>query len=66
MTLENTGRQRLQGLEQHLKTENSLLTDVVGSFRQLDRVSRQLGFFDRDESHTGRIPWWPLISVLGI
>jgi len=66
MTLENTGRQRLQSLEQHLKTENSLLTDVVGSFRQLDRISRQLGFFDRDESHTGRIPWWPLISVLGI
>jgi hypothetical protein len=66
MTLETAGRQRLRSLEQHLKTENSLLTDVVGSFRQLDRVSRQIGIFDRDESHTGRIPWWPLISVLGI
>lgn len=66
MTADNTSRRRLRSLEKHLKTENPVLTDVVTSFRQLDQVSRQLGFFDREESHTGRIPWWPLISVLGI
>ncbi|MFZ0242711.1 MAG: dynamin family protein [Desulfobacterales bacterium] len=66
MTAASTRRRKLQSLEEHLRTENPVLTDVVANFRQLDRVSRQLGLFDREESHTGRIPWWPLISVLGI
>jgi hypothetical protein len=66
MSTDTTSRRKLQSLEEHLKTENPLLSDIVASFRQLDRLSRQLGFFDRDESYTGRIPWWPLISFLGI
>jgi hypothetical protein len=57
---------RLHSLEQHLKQENPVLLDVVGSFRELDRISRRIGFFHRDESHAIRTPWWPLISVLGI
>jgi len=64
MRTDTTSRRKLQSLEEHLKTENPLLSDIVASFRQLDRLSRQLGFFDRDESYTGRIPWWPLISFL--
>ncbi|MGD8716169.1 MAG: dynamin family protein [Desulfobacterales bacterium] len=58
--------QRLRKLEQHLKQENPILSDVVQGFRELDRITRRLGFFNREESHATRTPWWPLISVLGI
>jgi hypothetical protein len=65
MNGEDDIRQLPQSLENHLRSENPLLADVVKSFRQLDRVTQQLGFFNREESHTSRIPWWPLISILG-
>jgi hypothetical protein len=57
---------RLRDLKRRLKQENPLLENVVDSFRELDRISRRLGFFDRDESHANRTSWWPLISVLGV
>jgi hypothetical protein len=52
-------------LEDHLRNENPLLAEVVKSYRRLDRITSRLGFFDPDDSHTSRIPWWPLISILG-
>ena len=58
--------QRLQKLEQHLKQENPILSEVVQRFRELDKISRRLGYFHREESHATRTPWWPLISILGI
>ena len=58
--------QRLRDLKRRLKQENPILENVVDSFRELDRISRRLGFFDRDESHANRTSWWPLISVLGV
>ncbi len=58
--------QRLQKLEKHLKQENPILSDVVQNFRELDRISRRIGYFHREESHATRTPWWPLISILGI
>jgi hypothetical protein len=58
--------QRLQKLEKHLKQENPILSEVVQNFRELDRISRRIGFFHREESHATRTPWWPLISILGI
>jgi hypothetical protein len=58
--------QRLQKLEKHLKQENPILSDVVQNFRELDGISRRIGFFHREESHAIRTPWWPLISILGI
>jgi len=58
--------QRLRKLENHLKQENPILSDVVQNFRELDAISRRLGFFNREESHATRTPWWPLISILGI
>ena len=57
---------RLRNLEHHLKNENPVLSEVVGSFRELDWVSRRIGFFSQEESHAVRTPWWPLISVLGL
>ena len=65
MNGEGEFRQLPQSLEKHLRNENPLLADVVKSFRKLDKITRQLGFFNREESHTSHIPWWPLISILG-
>ncbi len=58
--------QQLRKLEKHLEQENPILSDVVQNFRELDSISRRIGFFHREESHATRTPWWPLISVLGI
>jgi len=58
--------QRLHKLEKHLQQENPILSDVVQNFRELDAISRRIGFFHREESHATRTPWWPLISILGI
>lgn len=58
--------QRLRNLKQRLKQENPLLADVVDSFRELDQISRRLGFLNKDESHASRTSWWPLISILGV
>ncbi len=56
---------RLESLENHLRTENPILLNAVQSFRRLDAISRRLGFLGPDESHATRIPWWPLVAVLG-
>jgi hypothetical protein len=66
MFKESKINQRLRKLEKHLKQENPILSDVVQNFRELDQISRRLGFFQREESHATRTPWWPLISILGI
>jgi GTPase SAR1 family protein len=56
---------RLSNLETHLKDENPVLLEVVKSFRTLDRAAYSLGLLPRDESFATRVPWWPMISVLG-
>jgi len=66
MSEESGIRERLRRLEEHLRKENPLLEGVVASFRELDWVSRRIGFFGREDSHATRAAWWPLISVLGI
>jgi hypothetical protein len=66
MATEQRVSQRLRDLKRRLKQENPILEDVVDSFRELDRISRQLGFFGREESHANRTSWWPLVSVLGV
>ncbi|MGH8603416.1 MAG: dynamin family protein, partial [Gammaproteobacteria bacterium] len=59
-------RERLKQLETHLHKENPVLLQVVQSFRQLDRVAYRLGLLDPNESFATRVPWWPLLSVLGL
>ena len=56
---------RLQSLEEHLRTENPVLVEVVQSYRQLDRVGRRMGMLGSDASYATQIPWWPLISIMG-
>jgi len=58
-------RKRLNRLQSHLKRENPLLTDMVRSFRRLDKLGYRLGLLRRDQSYAMMIPWWPLISILG-
>jgi hypothetical protein len=66
MAKEQRVSQRLKELKRRLKQENPVLENVVDSFQELDRISRRLGFFEREESHANRTSWWPLISVLGV
>ena len=56
--------QRLKNLESHLQQENPVLLRTVQSFREL-RVAYGMGLLDTGESFATRIPWWPLISILG-
>lgn len=56
---------RLNSLEKHLDQENPVLLNAVRSFRELDKVAHGMGLLREDESFATRIPWWPLVSVLG-
>lgn len=52
-------------LEAHLKRENPLLLEPLAEFRKLDRVAHRMGMLAPGESFTRRVPWWPVISLLG-
>ncbi len=58
-------RERLAKLESHLENENPLLLDAVVRFKKLDRIAYRMGLLKTSESYATRIPWWPMISVLG-
>ncbi|MBB4312697.1 dynamin family protein [Roseospira marina] len=65
MTTRTSLRHRLRTLEAHLKTEHPDLVQLMPLFRRVDRVLYRSGLLDRSESLAARIPWWPMISVLG-
>ena len=65
MSADNRTEERLRSLQEHLGREMPLLDGIVADFRTLDRITRRIGYFDREQSATYRMPWWPLISVLG-
>ena len=56
---------RLAKLEAHLENENPLLLQSVARFKKLDRVAYRMGLLETTETYTARIPWWPLIAILG-
>lgn len=56
---------RLNSLESHLKQENPILLQAVQSFRDLDALAYRMGILDRSESFAARVPWWPMVSILG-
>jgi hypothetical protein len=58
-------REQLARLESHLENENPLLLDAVQRFKKLDRIAYRMGLIKPGESYATRIPWWPLITVLG-
>ncbi len=56
---------RLSNLEAHLKAEHPALLEVVPSYRMLDKVLYKVGLLNSEESLAMRIPWWPLVTILG-
>lgn len=56
---------RLNSLEKHLKQENPILLQAVQSFRDLDSIAYRMGILDRGDSFATRVPWWPMVSILG-
>ena len=58
-------RERLAKLESHLENENPLLLEAVIRFKKLDRVAYRMGLLNTNESYATRIPWWPLITIMG-
>lgn len=56
----------VQNLERHLSEENPLLVDVARNFQTIDSVANDLGLIRPDQSTARQIPWWPLISILGL
>nr|VFJ53148.1 MAG: Dynamin family protein [Candidatus Kentron sp. FW]VFJ71428.1 MAG: Dynamin family protein [Candidatus Kentron sp. FW] len=67
--MENTSptivKHRLQRLQVHLEQENPVILEVVKSFKTLDTVAYRLGVLSRSDSFATRVPWWPLVSILG-
>ena len=66
-TLRTTKRLKsmLSKLEQHITMENSVLSEALVSYKQLDQLAYRMGLLSRDESFALRIAWWPMISILG-
>ncbi|MGN8159108.1 dynamin family protein [Salinisphaera sp. RV14] len=56
---------RTDSLETHLKRENPLLLEPLAEFRRLDRIAHRMGLLAPSESFTRRVPWWPVVSLLG-
>ncbi|HYG87390.1 MAG TPA: hypothetical protein VD978_14115 [Azospirillum sp.] len=65
MTQRQALGQRLSTLEVHLQAEAPDLLPVLGTYRDFDRLLHRLGLLGRDDSLATRIPWWPVIAVLG-
>jgi GTPase Era involved in 16S rRNA processing len=57
---------RLHNLESHLQMENPILLHAVQSFRKLDKIAHRMGLLSPEESYATRVPWWPIIAVLGV
>jgi hypothetical protein len=58
-------RNRLRTLETHLRKEQPGLVPLLPLFRKVDRTLYRMGLLHRADSLATRIPWWPMISVLG-
>ncbi|MQX37857.1 dynamin family protein [Roseospira navarrensis] len=65
MTTRTSLRNRLRTLEAHLRKEHPDLVQLMPLFRRVDGILYRAGLLDRSESLAARIPWWPMISVLG-
>ncbi|MBP2226839.1 hypothetical protein J2847_000106 [Azospirillum agricola] len=65
MTPRQALQQRLAALDAHLRAENPNLLPVLPTFRAFDRLLAGLGLIGRYDSLTTRIPWWPMVAVLG-
>jgi hypothetical protein len=65
MTPRKALQDRLGALEAQLRAENPNLLPVVDTYRAFDRLLHRTGLLQPEESLATRIPWWPMIAVLG-
>lgn len=65
MTPQKALQDRLAALENQLRAENPNLLPVVDTYRAFDRLLYKTGLLKPEESLSSRIPWWPMIAVLG-
>ena len=65
MSTRTSLRHRLKTLESHLKKEHPDLVDLMPLFRRVDTVLYRTALLGRNDALAARIPWWPMISVLG-
>lgn len=56
----------VRNLEKHLSEENPLLVSVAKNFELIDQIAHEIGLIRPDQSTARQIPWWPLISILGV
>jgi len=63
---EKSVKKRINSLKKHLERENPLLVDAMSGFERLDNVGYRIGLLRSDDSFAMQIPWWPLVSVLGV
>ncbi len=66
MTPKKALLRRLETLEAHLRSEHPHLLAVIPTFRAFDRVLYRMGLLAPIDSLAMRIPWWPMISLLGL
>ncbi|GAB3670938.1 dynamin family protein [Salinisphaera aquimarina] len=65
MPSSSSASSRTDSLEAHLKRENPLLLEPLAEFRRLDAIARRMGLLSGGDSFTRRVPWWPVVSLLG-
>jgi len=63
---DNSLVKRLNGLKQHLKKENPMLIQAIDGFENLDKIAYGMRLLKADESYATQVPWWPLVSILGV
>jgi len=60
-----TIKDRYENLKKHLEEESPILLEVVQKYEILDNIGYKTGFLQEEDSYTGSISWWPIISMLG-
>ncbi len=60
-----TTKDRYESLKKHLAQESPILLDILQKYETLDDMGYKTGFLQEDDSYTGNISWWPIISMLG-
>ncbi|MFC4236313.1 dynamin family protein [Thalassospira xianhensis] len=56
----------VQSLCAHLEKEDQDLSSFVQTTLDMDSVLHRLGLYERHETLTSRISWWPVVSVVGL
>ncbi len=57
--------ERYKKLKEYLSAENPILLEVIDEYKRLDKIAYKVGLFEKNETYTDHISWWPMISVLG-